>query len=334
MGNRAILAMIKADAYGHGMVRVAKALTAADALGVASIEEALILREAKVTQPIVIMSRFDHADQLSLCIRYRLAIVVHQPYQIEILENNSLAEPIDVWLKIETGMNRLGFSTEQLNDAWSRLQRIPGVRQPVGLMTHLACADIPDHPLTSLQMQNFSLYTSNFNGPRSIANSAAILAWPTTLADWVRPGIMLYGASPFNDKVGEYFGLRPVMTFASCLTAVKWCRQGETIGYGATWQCPEDMFIGVIAVGYGDGYPRRARTGTPVLINGAICPLIGRVSMDMITVDLRSQPQAKVGDPVVLWGKGLPVEQVAIFADTVAYELFCHLTRRVEFITQ
>lgn len=330
-GSRQIIAMIKADGYGHGMVRVARALHGVDAFGVASVEEGLMLREAQIQEPIVVMSRFDHTDQVPLCLRYDLAVVIHQPYQVDILAETKLPAPIGVWLKLETGMHRLGLLPDQFLDAWQRLQKLDWVRKPMGLMTHLACADISDHPLTSAQIQLFNRLTADFPGPKSIANSAAILSLSSDLGDWVRPGIMLYGASPFADRTGEDCGLQPVMTLTSHLNAIRMGSRGDWVGYGAAWQCPEDMPVGIVAIGYGDGYPRHACNGTPVLVNGTHCPLIGRVSMDMIAVDLRRAPYAKVGDSVTLWGKGLPAERIAACADTITYELFCHLTRRVEY---
>lgn len=331
VGSRRIIAMVKADAYGHGLVRVSQALQDVDAFGVASIEEGVTLREAQITQPIIVMSRFDHIAQVPLCLRYHLAVVVHQPYQVEILERSPLPEPITVWLKLETGMHRLGLTPEQFSDAVQRLKRLTWVRQPLGLMTHLACADEPMHPLTSEQIRLFQQLTAEFPGPKSIANSAAILSRPETYCDWVRPGIMLYGSSPFANQTAEQLGLRPVMTLTSHLNAVRRMQRGDWIGYGATQQCSEDMPVGVVAIGYGDGYPRHARPGTPVLIDGKICPLLGRVSMDMISVDLRAAPHVQVGDPAILWGKELPAEQIANCAGTITYELFCHVTKRVEF---
>lgn len=332
-GSRPIIAMVKADAYGHGMVRIAHALPAVDALGVATVEEGVTLREAQITQPIIVMSRFDHSEQVPLCLRYHLSVVIHQPYQIDILERAHLPEPITVWLKLETGMHRLGLSPEQFRDAWQRLQRLAWVKKPVGLMTHLACADIPNHPLTAEQLRLFQQLTADFPGPKSVANSAVILSRPEALYDWVRPGIMLYGASPFNGQTGEQLGLRPVMTLTSHLNAVCMAKRGDWVGYGATQQCPEDMPLGIVAIGYGDGYPRHACNGAPVLVNGTVCPLLGRVSMDMIAVDLRAAPSAQVGDSVTLWGQGLPVEQIATCAETISYELFCHVTKRVEFVS-
>jgi alanine racemase len=333
-GSRSILAMVKADGYGHGLLRVAQALEKADAFGVAGFEEAVALREGGITQPIIIMSRFNSADQISLCLQYQLGVVVNRPYQIEILEKTPVlsSSPLTVWLKIETGMHRLGLLREEFIDAHRRLRQLPWIHQPVGMMMHFACADTPDHPLNATQMEVFQNFTRDFSGPKSMANSAAILSNPKALCDWVRPGIMLYGASPFKNQTGEQCGLRPVMTLTSRLIAVRKLQPGDFVGYSATWQCPVEMPAGVVAIGYGDGYPRHARNGTPVLVNGVICPLIGRVSMDMIVVDLRPVPDAKVNDPVVLWGNGLPVEWVADCAETISYELFCQVTRRVEFI--
>lgn len=331
-GSRSILAMVKADGYGHGLLPVARTLEEADALGVAAFEEGIILRKGGITQPIIVMSRFYHVDQIALCRQYQLGVVVNQPYQIEMLEKNPVSSPLTVWLKTETGMNRLGLSAEEFIDARRRLGQLPWVHQPIGVMMHFACADIPDHPLNAMQMDTFRNLTRDFPGPKSMANSAAILSNPETLCDWVRPGIMLYGASPFKNQTGEQCGLRPVMTLTSRLIAVRKLRPGDIVGYGAAWQCPVEMPAGVVAIGYGDGYPRHARNGTPVLVNGVICPLIGRVSMDMIVVDLRPVADAEVNDPVVLWGKGLPVEWVADCAETISYELFCQVTRRVEFV--
>ncbi len=331
-----ILAMVKADAYGHGMVRVAAthALEGADAFGVASFEEAMVLRSAGINEPIVIMSRFDRAEQLSLCGPNNFAVVVHQPYQVKIIENNPLKQPLCIWLKLEIGMNRLGLLPEQFVDAWQRLQKISWVKKPLILMSHFACADEPEHPLTNQQIKVFKELTDHLPGPKSLSNSAAICSRPEVAYDWVRPGIMLYGASPIKNKTASELGLEPVMTFKSRLISIKPTRKGETVGYGATQKCPEDILLGVAAVGYGDGYPRHACTGTPVLVNGKRCRLFGRVSMDMIALDLRATPDAKVGDSVILWGKGLPAEEIADSAETITYELFCHVNRRVEFITR
>ena len=332
-GARRIMAMVKANGYGHGMVRAAQAVGAkVDAFGVASFDEALMLRQAQISQPLIIMSRFWRQEQIPGCVSQQLGVVVNQPYQVAMLENSPLSSPVTVWLKLETGMHRLGLAPEQFVDAWQRLQKLSWIRQPIGSMMHFACADTPEHPLNSEQLRLFQQLTADFPGPKSLANSAAILSQPQALGDWVRPGIMLYGSSPFADQTAAQCGLRPVMTLTAPLIAVRALQKGDGIGYGATWRCPENMPVGVVAIGYGDGYPRHARAGTPTWVNGVLCPLIGRVSMDMVTIDLRQAPQAKIGDSVELWGKNLPVDQVAASAQTLSYELFCRLTGRVEFL--
>lgn len=326
--------VIKADAYGHGLLPVAQALAKhADGFAVASIDEALLLREAGIDQPILLLEGFFDADELANIQQSRLDIVVHHAQQLDALERLStqqdISTAINVWLKVDTGMHRLGFAVEEVPAAWQRLCACEAVNQPPRLMTHLACADDFHNAATQQQIELFNSVLPEVNTERSIANSAGILGWMASHADIDRPGIMLYGVSPFLDETGAARRLRPVMTLCSELIAVKHCRAGDTVGYGASWLCPEDMPVGVVAMGYGDGYPRHASAGTPVLVNGVEVPLIGRVSMDMICVDLRGQPDARVGDAVVLWGEGLPAETVANAAGTIAYELFCGVTARV-----
>lgn len=323
-----VMAAIKANGYGHGLVRVANALEQSDSFGVASIDEALALRAAGVAAPIILLEGFFHPDEIPLVEQHRLELLLHHPAQIAALEQATIHKPIRVWLKVDTGMHRLGVPPEDAASLWQRLERHPGLH-PLGQMTHLACADEPDHPATAIQLEQFRRATESLPGERGIANSAGVLGWPETHAEWVRPGIMLYGVSPFIGGRAAEHGLKPVMTLSSELIAVNRLREGDTVGYGATWRCPEAMTIGVVAAGYGDGYPRHAVAGTPVLVNGRRVPLIGRVSMDMICVDLRTQPEARIGDPVVLWGDGLPVEEIAEAAGTIAYELLCSVTGRV-----
>lgn len=329
--NSQVMAAVKANAYGHGLARVALSLADADGFGVSCIEEALELREAGITQPITLLEGFFKADELALIAQHRLDLVIHHPSQLDILEQQSLAQSLRVWLKIDTGMHRLGVAPEAAAALWRRIQTHPRL-QALGQMTHLACADELGSSMTARQLACFSETTQALGGLKTIANSAGILGWPQCHGDWVRPGIMLYGVSPLLGARAQEHGLLPVMTLRSELIAVKQVAAGEYIGYGASWQCPEEMPVGVVAVGYGDGYPRHAPSGTPVLLNGREVPLIGRVSMDMLCVDLRSQPQAQIGDPVVLWGEGLPVERIAEHAETIAYELLCGVTRRVECI--
>lgn len=325
------MAIIKANAYGHGLLQVARALHGADAFGVATVDEALGLREAGIPQPIILLEGFSSAEELHLIRAYNLQSVVHEPNQIKILERHN-GKPVTTWLKLDTGMHRLGFEPEQCSGILHRLLACENVNQSVKLMTHLSCADDRNSKVTSRQTASFAEAVSSCQElQQSIANSAGILGWPGTHSDWVRPGIMLYGASPFLDSLGTEHALQPVMTLKSHLISVKTVHKGDKVGYGATWTAPATIKLGVVAIGYGDGYPRHAKTGTPVLVNQRRVLLVGRVSMDMITVELSNCPDAKVGDPVVLWGEGLPVETVAQHADTIPYALLCGVTPRVKY---
>lgn len=330
---RSILAMIKANAYGHSIEHIATALPEADAFGVASLGEGLLIRAAGVTKPIVLMQGIIDEDEFIRAITHQFTLVVHHTEQIKILKRCRHTSPISVWLKIDTGMNRLGFEPAEAGKMYQALMDCAAVKKPLGIMTHLAEADNLKSPATLEQVSIFNEITKDFSGPRSIANSAGVLGWPDTHADWIRPGVVLYGVSPFADSCGQDYNLRPVMTFSTHLFAIQRVRKGERIGYGGTWTAPEDMLIGVAGLGYADGYPQFARNGTPVLVSGILCPMVGRVSMDMITVDLRDHPQPKIGDPVVLWGNNLPIERVAKFCDTTAYELLCRVTTRARLKT-
>ncbi|WP_455203763.1 alanine racemase [Kaarinaea lacus] len=328
------LAVIKANGYGHGIVRVANALHEADAFAVASLEEALTLRQAGVTKSILLLEGFFSEAELSEIQQQQLDIVIHHESQLQVLKKHSArlaSSPLNVWLKIDTGMHRLGFAPEYVQTAWQQLQSNPAVAA-VTLMTHLANADDRNDDFTLQQLQLFDACTKQWAVPRSIANSAGILAWPTSHADIVRPGIMLYGSTPFISGTGEGYELQPVMTLTTELIAINRLKQGDRVGYGGQWVCPEDMSVGVAAIGYGDGYPRHATTGTPVLVNRRRTQIVGRVSMDMVCVDLRGLPAAQVGDSVVLWGDGLPIEEVARHAATISYELMCGVSQRVQFV--
>lgn len=329
---RAIIAMVKSNAYGHGLLRVAKTLNTVDAFGVACVDEALSLREEGITQPIFVMAGFYDVSELSYFSEHDLTAVIHHPEQLSMLEKQTLLQPLNIWLKIDTGMHRLGFSGEQLQSVYQRLQTYPAIKKPIGLMTHLADADNFEREFTTMQIEYFNRLTQTLTGPKSIVNSAGILSHPEALADWVRPGIMLYGVSPLSNRIGKEEGLQPVMTLSAKLIAIKHLKKGDKIGYGCTWSCLEDMPVGIVGIGYGDGYPRHAKSGTPTLLHGKECPLVGRVSMDMIAIDLRQCPAAKIGDRVVLWGDDLPIEKIAEYADTIPYELLCNVTQRVEFI--
>lgn len=326
-----VMAAIKANGYGHGLLRVARALHDCDGFGVASIDEGLILRKAGIRLPITLLEGFFHADEIPLIVRHRFDLLLHHPQQIDVLEQFDFQGTIGVWLKVDSGMHRLGIAPDQVTQQWQRLVRHPRL-VPLGQMTHLANADELDHAITRNQLQLFQTATTGLPGQRAIANSAGVLGWPESHSDWVRPGIMLYGISPFVGGRAEQHNLKPVMTLRSELIAVNYLKKGDAIGYGGSWICPEAMPIGVVAIGYGDGYPRHAPNGTPVLVNGQRVPMIGRVSMDMITVDLRCQPDAAIGDPVVLWGEGLPAEEIAEAAGTIAYELLSGVTARVSLV--
>ena len=325
-----IMAVIKANAYGHGLLRIAEALNEIDAVAVARADEGIRLRQAGFTYKITILEGFVCEQELNDLIKYNLDIVLHSVGQVDILEKYSGLKSISIWLKLDTGMNRLGFKATEFESIYQRLSACHCINKPVSLMTHLSSADNINSQVTSQQLALFNDVIKIYPGEKSIANSAGIIAWPDSITDWVRPGIMLYGVSPFNNKQGDELKLKPVMSLHSRLIAVKDIAAGEAVGYAGTWVCEKPTRLGVVAIGYGDGYPRYAKTGTPVLVNGKKVPLVGRVSMDMITVDLSTQSSAEAGDPVILWGEGLAVEEIARYADTIPYTLLCGITQRVE----
>jgi alanine racemase len=327
-GGARVVAVVKANGYGHGAAGLLPALADADMLGVACIEEALALREAGATQPILLLEGVFEPDELPLCARLGFEVAVHEPGQARMLECARLDPPLTTWLKLDTGMNRLGFRPETGLEVYRQLRGCPAVAE-IRLMSHFASADEPEEPGTREQLRRFAAAAEGLGVQRSLCNSAGLLAWPQAHAEWVRPGVMLYGVSPLAGRTGLDEGLRPVMTLRTGLIAVKEVRRGERVGYGGTWPATADTRIGIAAMGYGDGYPRHAQSGTPLLVNGRSAALAGRVSMDMLAIDLGSQPEARVGDPVVLWGDGLSVETVAAHAGTIAYELLCGITGRV-----
>lgn len=328
-----IMAMVKADGYGHGLVNVVSALKDADAFGVACLEEAVALREAGVKNRVVLMSGFyDAPSELPLILELNLELAIHHEGQVndlKIFETRS-DNAIPVWIKINTGMNRLGFQCDQVHTVFEMLNQCPLVKHQ-GFITHFASSEEMDNVGTTAQIDRFFQTVKALPGEKSLANSAAILGMPASHADWVRPGILLFGVSPYPGRVGRDEDLTAVMTLQSELIAIQSLKAGEAVGYGGEYVCKKDTRIGVVAAGYGDGYPRSMPTGTPLLVNGHIVPLVGRVSMDMLTVDLGSQPEAKIGDPVQLWGPDLPVERVAAAAGTSAYELLTRLAKRVPF---
>lgn len=324
-----VMAIIKANAYGHGLVGSARALREADAFGVARIEEAVALREAGLGNPVVLLEGVLHASELPLAAALGLELVVHSLEQVAMLEAAQLTRPIQAWLKIDSGMNRLGFPTDAVDLAARRLEACTGVAPGLRLMTHLACADERDRETTDLQLQRFRAALDDMQCERSLANSAGLLWRDDTHADWVRPGLMLYGVSPFADRTGPDLGLRPAMELMSTVIAIRNVHRGERVGYGGLWTAREDSRIAIAAIGYGDGYPRHLGSGAPVLVRGRRAPLAGRISMDMIAVDVTRVPEVCVGDEVGLWGAGLPVEELARLAETIPYELLCGVTQRV-----
>lgn len=322
-----IVAVIKANAYGHGMVKVAQALHDIYAVGVARINEAIFLRKKGITKEILLLEGFFEPEDLAILVENNLQTVVHSHEQVDALLHAKLTKPLKIWLKLDIGMHRLGFHPEEFNRVLKTLIHCENVEKPINIVGHFNCADELENPITPQQIALFKKFINADMGLASLANSAAILAWPDAHLDIIRPGISLYGISPFQHEIAE---LKPVMTLKSKLIAVRNHKAGEAVGYGANWQCEKDTILGVVAMGYGDGYPRMAPEGTPVLVNGRIVPVVGRVSMDMMTVDLGINCNDKVGDDVTLWGEGLPVNDVAKYIGTIGYELLTKLTVRVE----
>ena len=329
-----VMAVVKADAYGHGLERVARALDgAADAFAVAALGDGLRLRAAGHRQRIVVLSGPDQAGDIAEMQRLGLDAAIHHESQLQWLsEATPTRGRLRVWLKVDSGMHRLGFAPERAAAVHAQLSTMLGIDPDIGLMTHFAESEVFDGACTREQIERFQQATKGLAGPRSLSNSAAVLGWPDARGDWVRTGGLLYGLSVVDGKTGEDFGFRAAMTLSTRLIAINLIKRSERIGYNGLWECPEDMPVGVAAVGYGDGYPRSAMSGTPVLVGDQRVPLVGRVSMDLITLDLRSAPHAKVGDRVVLWGPELPVEIVATQSGTISYDLTCGMTRRVLFV--
>lgn len=327
-----VMAMVKANAFGHGIRSVSLRLEGhVDALGVASIDEALALRKVGVTTPITLIEGVFSADELRTAAEQKFPVVFHSDHQLKWLAQAKVAAPLYAWLKIDTGMGRLGFSLDKAREALKAMSESASIIQPVGVMSHFACADNPSHPMNAKQIAAFKDFIKDHSGTKSFCNSASLFAFPDMHFDWVRPGLALYGASPLAERSAESLGLLPVMTFKTELIAIQNFKRGDTVGYGADFICPEDMPVGIAAVGYGDGYPRRIRTGMPVLVNGKRCSLVGRVSMDMMAIDLRACPDADVGNLVTLWGEGLPVNDLEGYCDHVSYDLLTSVQNRVRF---
>lgn len=333
---RKILAILKANAYGHGLIRIAQELPDIEAFGVARVEEALQLRNAGVTRPIVLLEGFFEPEQLHVLSASNIQPVVHTESQLDYIESaTNLPQPLRVWLKVDTGMHRLGVEPEQFGEFSERLEASANVSGAPVLMSHFACADIPEHPLNKHQQALFTELVAAVKQKSgthltSFANSAALLNGVIELSDWVRPGLALYGVSPFSTESGTDRGLKPVMNLRAGVISVRELKAGESVGYGASWTAKQDTRIGIVAIGYGDGYPRHAPQGTPVWINGVEYPLVGRVAMDMVTVELGAGSDVQVGDEAELWGAQLPVERIAQHVGTIPWELLCNVARRVE----
>jgi alanine racemase len=325
-------AVVKANAYGHGLARAMHAFDDADGLALIEVDAAVRLREAGWTKPILLLEGFFEPADLPVCAAHGIQFAVHCNEQIDMLEKANLPAPVDVHLKLNSGMNRLGFAPGAYKDAHARLSSIGAVRS-ITLMTHFANADDPSNAGLQLseQVRRFERAAEGLPGARSLANSAAVLTNPDLACDWVRPGIMLYGGTP-GGRSAQEFGLKPAMTLSSEIIGIQHINTGEAVGYGSRFIAEKPTIIGVVACGYADGYPRHAPSGTPIMVDGHRTVLAGRVSMDMITVDLTGTPGARVGSKVELWGNTLPIDEVAIAAGTIGYELMCAIAPRVRVV--
>lgn len=330
-----VMAVIKANAYGHGLVSTALALGDADAFAVARLEEGIALRAAGIYAPVVLLEGIFSAEQLAEAAHHRFELVVHDPLQIKLLEAHRDARRFVIWIKMDTGMNRLGFRPEAFAPALARLRALTVPPLELRAMTHLARADERVEPMTLEQIGKFeaTLAATGLSGANrlatSIGNSAGTLGHPRAHGDWVRPGLALYGVSPFADATAAKHGLKPAMMLETTVLTVREVKRGETVGYAGAWRAERDSSIAILAAGYGDGLPRHLANGTPVLIAGARYPLVGRVSMDMIAVDVTGAPKVATGNKATIWGEGLPVEEVATHAGTIPYELLCGVSQRV-----
>ncbi len=336
--NAKILAIIKANAYGHGLTRIAHALPQVDGFGVATLDEGLQLRQSGIKQFILILQGFVNPEELATAIQDNLAIVVHHPHQVESLLASATVWP-KIWYKINTGMGRLGFSMENWQGGYHRLSGDSRLTEPMVLMSHFANADQPNNPHTQTQLRLFADIQAQTNARASLANSAGILAWPNSHYHWVRPGLILFGISPFltdgsidDSEVfsGTTDNFQPVMTLTSRIVAINGVKPGDTVGYGCHWVAKKRGDIGIVSIGYGDGYPRNISTDALVLIQGQRYPIVGVVSMDMICVDLGIQHSISIGESVTLWGKDLPITILAQAANSIPYELLCKIGRRVQ----
>lgn len=325
-----LLAVIKSDAYGHCVIETAKALVShVDGFAVARTDEGIALRENDIKNDILVMGGFESEAEFVAIANNNLAVVIHDPVQLTLMKGYQGDALIKVWLKLETGMHRLGIMANDIESVWLQLKQHKNIHQDMVIMSHFAKSEELNDPMTQQQIEKFEKLVQPYETEQSLANSAAIISWPQSHKDWLRAGALLYGLSPFPDRTAESLGLKPVMTLTTHLKTIRHIKQGASVGYGATWTAAKNMKVGVIAVGYGDGYPRMIGKDAYVLLRGKPAPILGRVSMDMCTIDLSQHPAAKVGDEVVLWGNGLPVEIVAKSVNTDPRELVTGLTSRV-----
>lgn len=320
------MAVVKADAYGHGLLEAAAALSDADGFALLDLDDALRLREAGFRQKIVLLEGCFSIDELDEVATSGIDLVIHSREQVEMLESGRLRKRINAFVKCNTGMNRLGFRPDIFRKMLERLEENENIGE-IASMTHFCCADGEEG--VKSQMEVFNAAVAGLNHPSSLANSAALIRYPETRTEWLRPGIMLYGASPFLDETATALGLKPVMTLTSRIIAIQHVMKGEGVGYGPIFRAERNMRVGIVACGYADGYPRHAPNGTPVLVGRQLSKTVGRVSMDMLYADISDIPDAGVGTEVVLWGEGLPVEEVAKSCGTISYELLCALAPRV-----
>lgn len=330
-GSARIWSVVKANAYGHGLDRVWNALRETDGFAMLNLEEAILLRERGWKGPILLLEGFFHADELELFDKYRLTTSIHSNWQLKVLQNTRVHAPIDVYVKVNSGMNRLGFSPDKVSSVWQQLRAMSNVGS-MTLMSHFAQAENADG--VDAPMKQIEYAAEGLDCPRSLANSAATLWHPETHFDWVRPGIVLYGASPsgqWQDIANS--GLKPVMTLSSQIIGIQNLKPGDAVGYGSRYRATQEQRIGIVACGYADGYPRIAANGTPVLVDGIRTGTVGAISMDMLAVDLTPCPQAGIGTPVELWGKEIKIDEVAASAGTVGYELMCAVAPRVPVVT-
>lgn len=328
-----VIAMVKANGYGHGIRSVGLRLDGqVDMMGVASIDEALTLRKVGVKSPLMLNQGVYEANELKIASAERFHVVFNNPSQLEWLDKTEPTAPLKSWIKVNTGLSRLGFNPQEAEGAYNQLQAHRHTEKPIRIMSHFSCADQANHPLNQQQISSFKAFIKDKPSEYSLCNSAAIWGFSDCHFNYVRPGIMLYGVSPFKEISATALGLKPVMTVKSTLISVQKHPKGASIGYGARYTLPEDMPVGIVTFGYGDGYPLTAQDGTPLLIHQTECPLIGRVSMDMMAVDLRPCPHAQVGDSVTLWGEGLPVERLAENSAAIAWNILASVQNRVKFV--